>query len=163
MVEIENLSELREKYKDKKIVFCSGSFDLTHAGHVIFFEDCKNLGDILVVSVGSDALIKARKGESRPILDEHIRLKMIDSLRVVDYTLIEPLSDNENTLIGLETNLGNLKPDIYVINEDASDIEYRKSLCERFGIKLVIFKRHCPKDFDDISTTKIIKKIKSLN
>ncbi|HPD81650.1 MAG TPA: adenylyltransferase/cytidyltransferase family protein [Candidatus Pacearchaeota archaeon] len=161
-INFEDLNGLRTKFKDKKIVFCSGSFDLTHAGHILFFEDCKKFGDILIVSVGGDKLLKKNKGDLRPILNENIRLKTIDSLKPVDYCFIEPPFDNLNTLYGLEKTFNLLRPNIYVINEDAFNIEYRKDLCKRYNVILFILERHCPKEFEGISTTKIIDKIKSL-
>jgi len=44
-----DLQSIREKYKDKKIVFTSGTFDVIHAGHITYLNNCKSLGDVLVV------------------------------------------------------------------------------------------------------------------
>ena len=163
IININDLKNIREEHKDKKIVFCSGSFDLTHAGHILFFEDCKKQGDILVVAVGKDSSIKDNKGDKRPILNEHIRLKTIDSLKPVDYCYIDPISMSGNKLYTIERAFENLKPDIYTINEDAFDIPYRKELSEKYGVKLIILPRICPLEFDGISTSKIIQKIKNLD
>lgn len=164
MVQIQfaELKDIRKRFSDKKIVFCSGSFDLTHVGHILFFEDCKRLGDILVVSIGGDALLRKSKGDLRPILNEAIRLKTVDSLKPVDYSFIEPIYDNPNPLYGLSVMLNELKPDIYVINEDASNIPYREDLCKENNILLKILERYCPQEFEGISTTKIIDKILSI-
>ena len=43
--------------------------------------------------VGSDAAIRRNKGPSRPVMNEHLRMKMIDSLKPVDYTLLDNVSD----------------------------------------------------------------------
>lgn len=158
----EKLPKIREKFKNKKIVFCSGSFDLIHAGHILFLEDCKKLGDILVVGVGSDILLK-RKGNKRPILNERIRLKTIDSLKPVDYCFIDNFSKKEHPLFILDSVFEKLKPDVYVINEDAFDIPYREEAAKKFNVKLVILKRWSPNDWGEpISTTKLIEKIKNL-
>jgi cytidyltransferase-like protein len=158
----EQLSKIRERYKDKKIVFCSGSFDLTHVGHILFLEDCKKQGDILVVGVGNDRMLMHHKGNNRPILNEQIRLKTIDSLKSVDYTLIDGFSSSENPLFLLDKVFEILKPDVYVINEDAFNIPYREETCKKFNVKMVILKRTCPEEFENISTSKIIQKIKNL-
>lgn len=159
-----DLRRIREKHKKAKIVFCSGGFDLTHAGHVLFFEDCKNLGDILVVMVGGDKAVKHGKGDARPILNEHIRMKMVDSFKPVDYTVIDELVPiNQHPLQAIDNALEELRPDVYVINEDASDLPYREAVAKKHGVKLVILKRIAPPEFEKISTTKIIKKIKDLN
>ncbi|MDD5489585.1 MAG: adenylyltransferase/cytidyltransferase family protein [Candidatus Moranbacteria bacterium] len=158
------MADIRKKHKNEKIVFCSGCFDLTHAGHVLFFEDCKNLGDILIVGTGPDADLKNYKGEKRPILNEQLRLKMISSMKVVDYAFILPpvLSDSGNLLGNLERIFEKLRPDIYAINDDAFDIPYREKITKKLNIKLAVLKRWCPPEFENISTTQIINKIKNL-
>jgi cytidyltransferase-like protein len=158
----ESLGSLREDQNlmGKKIAFCSGTFDLAHAGHVLFLEDCKKLADIVVVGVGSDALIHSYKGSTRPIMNEHIRLKMIDSLKPVDYAFLQIVSDPKNMLEEfLPYVFQNLQPDMYVINEDAFDIPSRERLSKEYGVSLIIFPRTCPPEFEGISTTSLIKKI----
>jgi len=166
IVQYEELSKLREMHKDKKIVFASGSFDLTHAGHILFFEDCKKYGEILVVAIGEDSITRKFKGEVRPILNEYIRLKTVDSLKPVDYSLIvreTQLSPSYPLSISAFPNLfERLKPDIWVVNKDALDISMRKELANKCNIKLIVSERYCPKEFEDISTTKLIEKIKKL-
>ena len=163
IVSYEDLPRLREKHRDKKIVCCTGVFDLTHAGHILFFEDCKKQGDILVVLVGRDSLVKSYKGEERPILNEHIRLKTIDSLKPVDYVILdrrEKFKEGEE-VEGIKSILPLLKPDIYVINGDVPNIEERKKRLEEFGVKFIVLDRSCPEEFDHISTTKIIKRLQN--
>ena len=72
IINYDQLSRVRKENLDKKIVFCSGTFDLTYIGHIIFLEECKKYGDILVVGVGSDRVIKKYKGNKRTILSEEI-------------------------------------------------------------------------------------------
>jgi len=159
------LRSLREKFKDKKIVYVGGVFDMTHAGHIIFFEECKQLGDILVVLIARDSFIKDYKGENRPILNEHIRMKTVDSFKPVDYTLLDPtmkFTKEEGHLKGLKFILEELKPDIYVVNDDISDFEERKNLVEQFSTKIHISIRDAPPEFEKISTSKIIDMIKKL-
>ncbi len=161
IIDFEDLKKIRERHKDKKIVFCSGGFDLTHAGHVLFFEDCKRQGDVLVVMAGSDIAVKRDKGEKRPILNEHIRMKIVDALRPVDYCFIDKLLPPEaHPLEYIDYVFAELKPDIYVVNDDAFDTPYRRIIADRCGVKFVILKRSCPPEFEKISTSSIIKKIK---
>ncbi|HLC78137.1 MAG TPA: adenylyltransferase/cytidyltransferase family protein [Candidatus Nanoarchaeia archaeon] len=159
-----DLRKLRENHGGKKIVICSGTFDLTHAGHVLFFEDCKNLGDILVVCVGDDKTTRKYKGSTRPILNESVRLKMVDSLKPVDYTLLDiPPQDGEygkNTLSVLFPIFEVLQPDIWAVNEDAFDIPHRLEIAQNYGMELKVLKRTCPDSFEHISTSKILEKIK---
>ena len=158
---LKNLYQIKQQHKGKKIVFCSGSFDLTHAGHLLFFEDCKKLGDILVVMIGGDKAIRRGKGNERPILNEHLRIRMIDALKPVDYTLIDEIDPVDiHPLHAVDRALEALRPDVYVINQDASDIPYRENLAQKYGVELVILERTCPEEFEEVSTTKIIEKIK---
>ena len=162
IINMEDLSKIREKYKDKKIVFCSGGFDLTHVGHILFFEDCKKLGDILVVGVARDVSLKKRKGNDRPILNEHIRIKTIDSIKPVNYVFMSSSASTKDLLETIQGTFEKLHPDVYAINEDTFDIPLRRNLCVKFKIKMQILHRSCPKEFDGISTSKIINKIKKL-
>ena len=65
VIDFKDLPRIREKHKNEKIAVCAGVFDLTHAGHILFFEDCKKYGDILVVVLemtSMSAVIKGRNG-----------------------------------------------------------------------------------------------------
>lgn len=167
-IEYKDLLSIREKHRDETIVFASGCFDITHAGHVLFFEDCKKQGDILVVAIADDKIMKKNKGEKRPILNEYARVKMIDSLRPVDYVFLDRASfldkvpAGSHTLYMIGDYLAALKPDKYVINQDAFDIPYREGLVKKHGVELVILERWFPPEFEEISTSKIIEKVKEL-
>lgn len=159
----EKLGKIRANHKDEKLVFCSGSFDLIHGGHALFFEDCKKHGDILVVMIASDKVLKQNKGAERPIINQYVRLKLIDSLKPVDYCLLdETLTPDMHPLSIIDSILEELQPDIYVINEDAFDIPYREKLAAKHGVRLVILKREAPPEFEGISSTQIVEKLKRL-
>lgn len=162
-IKFDDLEKIREKHKGQKIVFSSGCFDLTHAGHVLFFEDCKKHGDILVTMVGCDAVIKRDKTSDRPIINEHVRMKMVDSLKPVDYTFLDYILPETppHPLYVIDMALEKLKPDAYVVNKDAWDIPYREEFSKKHNVPLIILDRSAPPEFEEISTTKIIKKIKS--
>lgn len=163
IIEYKNLPEIRSKHADKKIVLATGSFDILHAGHALFFEECKSFGDILVVGVGEDKALKL-KGEDRPILNQHIRVKMVDSQKPVDFAFVHNAaadgSDHDNSFL-IEI-LENLKPDFWIVNQDASEIEYRQELADTYAVELHVLVRTRPPEYDDISTTKIINKIRGL-
>ena len=162
IISINKLALIRKKHKNQKIVYCDGVFDLTHAGHVLFFEDCKKYGDILVVMVGNDFNLRLYKGGERPILNEHVRLKMVDSIKTVDYALLD-INAPHKDFLALKSDIifKTLKPDFYIINNDAYDMPRRHKLVKGFDTKLVILERACPPEFEEISTTRIINKIKS--
>ncbi len=156
----EDLSLIREKHKNERIVFCSGVFDLTHAGHVLFFEDCRRYGDVLVVAVGCDENTRNVKGADRPILSEKVRAKMVSSLKPVDYCFVDKPYPSDMIPPLPEWVFPLIKPDVYVINDDTYEIQKRKEIAERFGIEFIVLRREAPEEFDGISTSKIIKKIR---
>ncbi|MFH1162102.1 MAG: adenylyltransferase/cytidyltransferase family protein [Candidatus Jorgensenbacteria bacterium] len=159
IIDSSELERVREMHRDKKIVFAGGCFDVTHAGHVIFLEECKKYGDILVVEVGSDARVKRNKGEGLPIFNQHMRIKMIDSLKPVDYAFFEPFLHNETHPLEIKDEiLKNLKPNFYVVNEDSFDVPYLETVARKHGTKLIVLKRYCPPEFENVSTSKIIKR-----
>jgi len=167
-IEYKDLPAIREKHKNQKIVFASGGFDIMHGGHVLFFEDCKSQGDVLVVAIADDKIIKRDKGEKRPVLNEYIRIKMVDALKPVDYVFMDRVEYLKETPEGSRALhiIGNfleaLRPDKYVVNEDAFDMPYREELARKHGVELVVLKRWFPPEFDEVSTSKIIKKVKEL-
>lgn len=162
IIKFKDIASLRKEHKDKKIVFCSGTFDLTHAGHVLFLEDCKKYGDLLVVAVGSDFNQRVHaKGKGRPVQNEHLRLKMVSSLKPVDYALLDINAKDGDILALLPDFLDALKPDVYVVNQDAFDIPRRRELIEKFSTEMIVLERVCPPEFESISTSNMIKKIKT--
>lgn len=77
---------LRKQHK--KIVFTNGCFDILHLGHLTYLKEAKNLGDILIIGLNSDASVKRLKGKSRPINSEHDRSMILSALEFVDYVVI---------------------------------------------------------------------------
>lgn len=80
---IENKTELqsiRQINPCKKIVFTSGCFDILHYGHICHLKESRSLGDLLVVAINSDESIKRLKGNSKPIIPEWQRIRVLQSL-----------------------------------------------------------------------------------
>ena len=136
------ISELKKQ--GKKIVFTNGCFDLIHPGHIKILKEAKKKGDILVVGVNSDCSVKKIKGEIRPILDEKMRLIVLNALEDIDYITVF----KEPTPYKL---IKSLKPDYLVKGADWKEKNIvGKDLVDKvFRVKLL--KNH--------STTAIIKTI----
>ena len=64
-----------------KRVFVSGCYDLLHSGHVAFFKEAAQLGD-LYVGIGSDNTIRELKGRDT-VNSQEERLYMVKSVRHV--------------------------------------------------------------------------------
>ena len=101
-----------KRINKKKIILCHGTFDLLHAGHFRHFQDSKNLGDTLFVTITSDKYIN--KGPSRPIFNQYLRAEMIASLSYVDFVAIV---DDSTAIPAIQK----IKPHIYVKGSDYKD------------------------------------------
>ncbi len=72
------------RFKDNKIVFTNGCFDILHKGHVTYLAKAADLGDILIVGLNSDISVKKlNKGANRPIQDQDSRALILASLHHV--------------------------------------------------------------------------------
>lgn len=102
----------RQRQAGKKVVFTNGCFDLLHVGHVRYLQAARQLGDILVVGVNSDASVRAlQKGPERPLVPESQRSEIVAALECVDYVIIF----SESTPLQVITML---QPDILVKGGD---------------------------------------------
>lgn len=86
----EELLRIRQNLKQegKKVVFTNGCFDILHRGHVEYLQRAKQLGDVLVVGLNTDASVKRLKGATRPIVEERDRAIVLAALAVVDYVCL---------------------------------------------------------------------------
>lgn len=116
IVSLERLMALKDQWKDKKVVFTNGVFDLLHYGHIKLLTDCKKLGDILIVGLNSDRSVKQIKGPERPIIPYSDRSRVLAALEAVDYVI--PFDDE--TPLEL---IKNIKPDVLAKGADYKESE----------------------------------------
>jgi len=76
----------------KKIVLITGGFDPLHSGHIAYFKAAKELGDILVVGVNSDAWLTRKKGA--PFMPYRERAEIVRNIVGVDFVIDFDDSDN---------------------------------------------------------------------
>ena len=117
-----------------KKVFVSGCYDLLHSGHVEFFRQAAEYGD-LYVGIGSDATILGYK-HHKTVYSEQERLFMVKSIRYVKDAFINRGSGVMDFIPTVEA----LHPDILVVNEDGGSPE-KQRFCEEHGIEYVVLKR----------------------
>ena len=117
-----------------KKVFVSGCYDLLHSGHVEFFRQAAQYGD-LYVGIGSDQTILGYK-HHRTVYSEQERLFMVKSIRYVKDAYINAGSG----VMDFVPTLDIVKPDILVVNSDGGNDEKRR-LCAERGIEYVVLER----------------------
>lgn len=72
----------------KRLVFTNGCFDLLHYGHLHYLHQARDLGDLLIVGLNSNASVKRLKGKHRPIKDEQSRIYLLAALFCIDALVV---------------------------------------------------------------------------
>ena len=136
-----------------KKVFVSGCYDLLHSGHVEFFRQAAQYGD-LYVGIGSDKTIEGYK-HHKTVYSEQERLFMVKSIRYVKDAFINAGSGIMDFIPTVEA----LKPDILLVNEDG-DKEEKRQFCKERGIEYVVLSRDPHEGLTARSSTDL-KKVES--
>ena len=129
-----------------KIVWCNGTFDILHPGHIKLFKVGKSLGDKLIVATDTDEKIRQDKGASKPINNLCDRISMLQAIKYIDEVFY--FNDRKE----LEGLIELYSPDILLLGDDWKGgdivgIQYAKEV--RFLPRL------------NYSTTHIIDKIRA--
>ncbi len=135
-------------------VFCCGVFDLCHLGHMMLFKkihESFNQPIRLIVGIHSDFVCKDYK--RAPIINESIRYRTVELCKYVDEVIVDcPLITTKEFLI-------KNKLDIVIIGEEYKGTGDRKWYPGAFELNNYKYIER----FNEISSSDIIKKIKSLN
>ncbi len=112
------------------IVVTSGSFDILHQGHALYLEKARQLGNVLIVGVDSDAKVRERKGPDRPVVPEGERLRMLTHLRCVDIVTLKTPEHPHLELLRV------VRPDVLVVSQSTKERTPREfseftEYCER--------------------------------
>jgi len=129
-----------------RIVWCNGTFDILHPGHIELFKVGKSLGDKLIVATDTDEKIRQDKGTSKPINNLCDRISMLQAIKYIDEVFY--FNDRKE----LEGLIELYSPDILLLGDDWKGgdivgIQYAKEV--RFLPRL------------NYSTTHIIDKIRA--
>ena len=117
-----------------KKVFVSGCYDLLHSGHVEFFRQAAEYGD-LYVGIGSDETILHYKNH-KTLYPEQERLFMVKAIRYVKDAYINQGSG----ILDFVPTLDIVKPDILLVNSDGHS-DAKRQLCQERGIEYVVLER----------------------
>lgn len=100
------------RFKQRKIVFTNGCFDILHQGHIDYLAKASDLGDELYIGLNSDASVKRQgKSANRPLQDEYSRALILASLHFVSGVIIF----EEDTPLSL---IEFVRPDVLVKGAD---------------------------------------------
>lgn len=152
LVERSELAEICRRARDEKrvVVTTNGCFDILHVGHVRILKQARELGDLLIVGINSDASVRKLKGPTRPINNELDRAEVLSSLACVDYVTIF----DEDTPVEY---LSEAKPNIHVKGSDYKPSDLAETpVVESYGGRVEILALVPNK-----STTKVVERIKS--
>ncbi|MDR3559648.1 MAG: adenylyltransferase/cytidyltransferase family protein [Candidatus Pacebacteria bacterium] len=123
LISTEDINKITTALKNNgyKIVLTQGVWDLIHEGHAKYLQKAKGFGDILIVAVDTDEVVRHRKGPNRPIVPEKERVKMISHLKYVDLIVMKESKTDHNKLIRT------IKPDVLVISDSTPSNKEGKS------------------------------------
>ena len=99
------------RFKEFRIVFTNGCFDIIHRGHIEYLAKARELGDILVVGLNTDESVKRIKGNGRPLQDQDSRALILASLSCMGAVIFF----NEDTPYEL---IKKIQPDVLVKGGD---------------------------------------------
>lgn len=129
------------------VVMTNGCFDLLHVGHVRYLEAARKLGDVLIVAVNTDDSVKRLKGPTRPLNSTEDRMRMLASLKCVDWVV--PFAEDTP-----ERLIARVLPDLLVKGGDYTpEAVAGYEAVTRNGGQVVILDFHA-----GYSTTKIIER-----
>ena len=95
-----------------KIVWCNGTFDILHPGHIELFKIGKSLGDKLIVATDTDEKIRQDKGPAKPINNLCDRVSMLQAIKYIDEVFY--FNDRKE----LEGLIELYSPDILLLGDD---------------------------------------------
>lgn len=137
------------KFKNFKLVFTNGCFDIIHRGHIEYLAQAANYGDILIIGLNTDSSVRRIKGESRPVQDEFARAITLASFQFVNSVVLF----DEETPYNL---IKKIQPDILIKGSD-----YKPENIVGYDIVKAKGGEIVTIDFiDGYSTTSIIEKLK---
>jgi len=136
----------------KKIV-TFGVFDIIHAGHIKFLENCKKTdkNSRLIVVISRDSTVLRERGK-KPIMPEQERKKIVGSLKVVDEAILGYEGLDKFRIVE------EIKPDIIVLGYDQpwDEKELKKELKGR-GLYVDVIRL---KKYGNINSTSLKNKLR---
>lgn len=146
---LSTVEQVRSLADGRRVVFTNGVFDILHAGHVRYLSAARELGDLLVVGLNSDASVRMLgKGPNRPVNPLEDRAAVLAALRCVDAVI--PFDERTP-----EALIAALQPNVHVKGGDYdAETLPETPLVRSYGGEVVILPL-----LEGRSTTSILKKL----
>lgn len=139
----EIVTSLRTIDPQVKVVLVLGTYDLLHIGHARYLEQCREHGDVVIVAVDPDDMVKCGKGPNRPVVPEQERIEMLTHLRHVDLvTMVKDYNEKGLWTYGLIKDY--FQPDVVVVSQREPTDEIHIATVEKYCRKVVVLKSQAP-------------------
>ena len=76
------------RFRNQKVVFTNGCFDIIHPGHIKYLSQAADLGNILIIGLNSDSSVNKIKGHDRPVLDQKSRALTLAAFSFVNNIIL---------------------------------------------------------------------------
>lgn len=96
-------------FKEKSVVYTSGTFDMFHINHLKMINYARSLGDILIVGVSTDELVQSYK--SKPAIPFTERMQIVEALKSPDIVVPQHSLDHSEIVKKLHI-------DAFVVGDD---------------------------------------------
>ena len=107
-------------YKNRIVVYTSGTFDMFHSNHLKMIEYARGLGDTLIVGVSTDELVCSYKRP--PVIPFDERIAIVKALKYPDVVI--PQRSLDHTELVKKLNI-----DVFVVGDDwTGKYDYLKEL-----------------------------------
>lgn len=147
---IAQFSSPREPKPTDRIVYCDGTFDLLHPGHVSFLRKAKAMGDYLVVGVHDDPTQESSQYPGMPIMTLQERVLNVLAMKYVDDVIIGA------PYIITKELMNQIEPSVVVEGSNPTRQNYEDAF--RVPKQLGIFK-HIESDYPELSAKNVVKRI----
>lgn len=147
ILSLETLEKLCNEYRlhGKAIVLTSGAFDIIQPGHLFYLEKARMFGDVLIVGINTDRIVRLVKGGDRPINPQNNRAIVVAGFQCVEHVFIY-----EDNILLAKT----VKPSIRVYSETSekkiSERGEELAVIEKYGGKVICLSEQFPLHTSDI-------------
>jgi len=114
-------------FDKKSIVYTSGTFDMFHVNHLKMINYARGLGEILIVGVSTDELVRSYKNP--PIIPFGERMQIVEALKAPDIVIPQHTLDHTEIVKKLHI-------DAFVVGDDwCGKYDY----LEELGVRVFYF------------------------